>query len=81
MDRDEARRRLGLFRDAPVGRVLEGTREVRERWLNQKYLTWVEQRGLSEEQLRAQAHEEFWLREQARVTEFERRQRERRAAA
>jgi len=81
MDRDEARRRLGLFRDAPVGRVLEGTREVRERWLNQKYLTWVEQRGLSEEKLRAQAHDEFWLREQARVAEFERRQRERRAAA
>jgi cysteine synthase len=81
MDRDEARRRLDLFRGAPAGRVLAGTREVRERWLNQKYLTWVEQRGRSEDELRAQAHEDFWLREQARVAEYEQRQRELRAAA
>jgi cysteine synthase len=81
MDLDEARRRLDLFRGASVGRVLEGTPAVRERWLNQKYLTWVEQRGRSEGELRAQAHEDFWLREQARVAEFEKRQRELRATA
>jgi hypothetical protein len=81
MGGDEARRRLALFRESPVGPVLEGTAAVRERWLNQKYLTWVEQRGRSEEELRSQAHEEFWLREQARVAEFDLRQRELRAAA
>ena len=80
MVEDEARRRLELFRGAAVGRVLEGTPAVRERWLNQKYLTWVEQRGRAEDDLRAQAHEEFWLREQARVAEYDRRQREARAA-
>jgi cysteine synthase len=80
MGGDEARRRLDLFRAAPVGRVLEGTREVRERWLNQKYLTWVEQRGRSEAELRAQGSDEFWLREQARVGEYDRRLREARAA-
>ena len=80
MDHDEARRRLDLFRAAAVRRVLEGTPAVRERWLNQKYVTWIEQRGRSEDDLRAQAHEEFWLRQQARVEEYDRRQREAREA-
>jgi cysteine synthase len=81
MDQDEARRRLGIFRSAPAACVLEGRPAVRERWLNQKYLTWVELRGRSEEELRAQASEEFWLREQARVAEYDRRQREAREGA
>jgi cysteine synthase len=80
MDHDEARRRLELFRSAPVGLVLEGRPAVRERWLNQKYLTWVEQRGRGEDDLRAQASEEFWLREQAKVADYDRRQREAREA-
>lgn len=81
MDRDEARRRLALFRATPVARLLEGRPAVRERWLNQKYLTWVEQRDFPEDDLRAQASDEFWLREQAKVADYDRRQLEARAAS
>jgi cysteine synthase len=76
MTREEAVRRLDIFRNAKLDWVLEGTREVRTRWHNQKYFTWVEQQGKPEAELRAQAHPEYWLGQQAKVAEIDRRQRE-----
>ncbi len=68
MTSEEAKRRLQtVFHQQRADWVLEGTREVRQRWHNQKYFTWVEQQGKSVEQLREQASSEFWLGEQAKV--------------
>jgi cysteine synthase len=73
MTDDAARRRLeNIFRGARRDWVLEGTQDVRRRWHNQKYFTWVEQQGKSVEDLRAQTSAEFWLGEQAKVAELDR---------
>jgi cysteine synthase len=74
MGREEAIRRLELFRNAKLDWVLEGTRNVRERWHNQKYFNWVEQQGKPVAELKAQAHPDYWLAQQAKVAEFDRRQ-------
>ena len=51
--------------------ILEGTQEVRERWHNLKYYTWVEQQGKTVEELDAQRDPEWWLDHQARVPEID----------
>jgi len=81
LTREEAIRRLEFVRNAKLDWVLEGTRNVRERWHNQKYFTWVEQQGKPVAELKAQAHPDYWLEQQAKVAEIDRRQLERRAAA
>ena len=78
MTRDEARRRLSLFRDPHPDWVMEGTPEARRRWHNQKYFTWVEQQGRSVEELRAQEDPAFWVEQQERAAEIDRGIRERR---
>ena len=78
MTRDEARRRLSLFRDPHPDWVMEGTSEARRRWHNQKYFTWVEQQGRSVEELRAQEDPAFWVEQQERAAEIDRGIRERR---
>ncbi len=72
MDDAEARRRLSIFRGQKSDWVLEGTRETRRRWHNQKYYTWVEQQGTPVNELRAQEDPAFWLAQQARVLEVDR---------
>jgi len=79
MDQEEARRRLDIFRSRDSALRLEGTPETRRRWHNQKYFTWVEQQGRSVEELRAQEDPAFWVAEQERAHEIDRRIRERRA--
>ena len=71
MTRDEALRRLSIFRDQKTDWALEGTREVRRRWHNQKYFTWVEQQGKTTQELNAQASPEFWLGHQAKTAELD----------
>src|SRR5262245_57313943 len=61
MDVDAARRRMDVFRGQKLDFLLEGTREVRRRWHNQKYFTWVEQQGKSVGELRAQEDPGFWI--------------------
>jgi hypothetical protein len=78
MTAEEARRRLALFR-APAGDwLLEGTDEVRRRWHNQKYFTWVEQQGKTVDDLRAQEDPAFWISHQERASVIDRRIVERR---
>jgi cysteine synthase len=88
MTRDEARRRLAIFRGPAGGRpgprpsigdwILEGYPETRRRWHNQKYFTWVEQQGKSVEELRAQEDPAFWVEQQERAAVIDRGIRERR---
>lgn len=72
MTKDEARRRLDIFRKADVSEwVQEGTKFHRQRWHNQKYYTWVEQQGKAIDELRALASPDFWLKEQARTADID----------
>jgi hypothetical protein len=79
MDGEKARRRIEIFRSRRTGRLLEGTPEVRRRWHNQKYFTWVEQQGKTVAELRAQEDPAWWVAQQERAHEIDRRIRERRA--
>jgi cysteine synthase A len=78
MGRGEARRRVDVFRGQKQDWVLEGTREVRRRWHNQKYFTWVEQQGKSAGELRAQEDPGFWVAHQEQAAEIDRMIKERR---
>ena len=72
MTKDEAKRRLDIFRKADVSDwVQEGTVFHRTRWHNQKYYTWVEQQGKSIDDLRALAKPEFWQAEQAKIANID----------
>jgi hypothetical protein len=73
MTRDEARRRLSVFRGQDRSWIMEGTPEARRRWHNQKYFTWVEQQGRSVDELRAQEEPAFWVEQQERAAEIDRR--------
>jgi cysteine synthase A len=79
MDAEKARRRVEILRSRRTGWLLEGTPEVRRRWHNQKYFTWVEQQGKTVADLRAQEDPAWWVAEQERAHEIDRRIRERRA--
>ncbi len=61
----------GVFHAASTDWVLDGTREVRERWHNLKYYTWVEQQGKSVEELDAQRDPQWWIGHQERVQEID----------
>jgi cysteine synthase A len=72
MDETEAEARLvSVFHSQKLDWILEGNRESRARWHNLKYYTWVEQQGKTVEELNAQRDPEFWLAEQARVSEID----------
>ena len=53
--------------------ILEGTQEVRERWHNLKYYTWVEQQGKTVEELDAQREPGWWVEHQEMVSEIDER--------
>jgi cysteine synthase len=78
MDAERARRRLDIFRVRDSAWRTEGTPEARRRWHNQKYFTWVEQQGKTIEELRAQESPEYWVGQQERAHDIDRRIRERR---
>jgi cysteine synthase A len=72
MTKDEAQKRLDIFRKTDVSDwVQEGTKFHRQRWHNQKYYTWVEQQGKGVEELRALAKPEFWLKEQGKTPQID----------
>lgn len=72
MDGTEAKVRLsGIFHAQKLDWIMEGSREARKRWHNLKYYTWVEQQGKTVDELNAQTHPEYWLAEQARVSEID----------
>lgn len=67
MTEAEATRRLEIFRNTKLDYILEGTREVRQRWHNQKYFTWVEQQGKTTKQLNEQENQAFWRKQASLV--------------
>jgi cysteine synthase len=72
MTKDEAKRRVDIFRKTDTSDwVQEGTAFHRTRWHNQKYYTWVEQQGKNVDELRALADQEFWLKEQAKTADID----------
>ena len=62
-----AKRRLQALHDTAPDWAQEGTMEVRRRWHNQKYFTWVEQQGKTVEELNGLWEPESWLAEQAKI--------------
>ncbi len=64
---NRAKRRLEMFRDLGTDWMLEGTMDVRRRWHNQKYFTWVEQQGKTVQELDALWDQAFWDAEAAKV--------------
>ena len=70
----------GVFHAASTDWVLEGTKDVRERWHNLKYYTWVEQQGKSVQELDAQRDPQWWIGHQQRVQEIDKRLNELREA-
>ena len=79
MDADAARARMAIFRAQGTDWLLEGTPDVRRRWHNQKYFTWVEQQGKTVDELRAQEDPAWWVAHQERAAEIDRAILERRA--
>jgi cysteine synthase len=63
----------GVFHAAGTDWVLEGTKDVRERWHNLKYYTWVEQQGKTVQELDAQRDPQWWIGHQQRVQEIDKR--------
>lgn len=61
------------FRGQRLDYILEGSREVRERWHNLKYYTWVEQQGKTVEELDAQRDPAWWHEHQEMVGEIDKR--------
>ena len=61
----------GIFHAMRTDWVLDGTPEVRERWHNLKYYTWVEQQGKTVEELDAQRDPAWWESHQALVAEMD----------
>jgi cysteine synthase len=74
MDKVAAGARLeSIFYGQKTDWIHEGTQEMRRQWHNLKYYTWVEQQGKTVEELDAQLNPEWWLREQAKVAEIDKR--------
>ena len=73
MTPDAARARRSIFRGQKDDWMLEGTPEVRRRWHNQKYFTWVEQQGKTVDELRAQEDPAWWIDHQERAAGIDRR--------
>ncbi len=79
LDEELAGRRLeSIFRRQDLDYIREGTRHAHDCWANLKYYTWVEQQGRSVAELRRQRDPDYWLEQQARIPEIDRRICERR---
>jgi len=71
MTADIAKERIAIFREPDQEWLLDGTLAVRRRWHNQKYFTWVEQQGMTVEELEALWEPETWESEVDRVPELD----------
>ncbi|RKX45761.1 MAG: pyridoxal-5'-phosphate-dependent protein subunit beta [Thermotogae bacterium] len=82
MDLCEAKNRHErIFLKAGTDWIFEGTRDMKLRWHNLKYYTWVEQQGKTVEELNAQLTEEYWKKQQEMVYETDKLIREYRKGA
>ncbi len=70
--RDQALRRIEIFHRCGQDFILEGTRATQERWHHQKYFTWVQQQGKSEEALDRLKSQDFWAEQRHRAGDIDR---------
>lgn len=74
MDETEAAVRVeSIFHGQRTDWFREGTEHARQCWFNLKYYTWVEQQGMTVQQLDAQRDPEWWLQHQAMVADIDQR--------
>jgi cysteine synthase A len=66
-----ATQRIDIFRQQAPQMVLDGTEAVCRRWHNQKYFTWVEQQGMSVDELEALWEPETWAAAAAAIPSFD----------
>jgi hypothetical protein len=69
----------GILRHQKTDWFKDGTQENRRQWHNLKYYTWVEQQDKGVDELNAQLDPEWWLAQQARIPEIDKRILDRRA--
>ncbi len=62
----------GILHNQKTDWFKDGTPENRRQWHNLKYYTWVEQQGKSVDELNAQLDPEWWLNQQAKVADTDR---------
>lgn len=62
-----------IFHGQKTDWIKDGTPGQQRQWHNQKYAMWVEQQGKTVEELDAQLDKEWWLAEQAKVADMDRR--------
>lgn len=67
MDETEAAVRTRIFSGQRTDWIREGDTLARQQWHNLKYYTWVEQQGMTVEQLDAQRDPEWWVMQQELV--------------
>ncbi|MFZ5475246.1 MAG: PLP-dependent cysteine synthase family protein [Myxococcota bacterium] len=70
--RGPPRHGLEVFHDVGTDWMLEGTMDVRRRWHNQKYFTWVEQQNKSVAELNALWDPAFWEAEAEKIEALDR---------
>jgi hypothetical protein len=82
MDRTKAAVRLeSIFHGAKLDWIQEASVHTRNRWHNLKYYTWIEQQGKTIEELNAQKSQDYWLKQQEGVKEFDAKLKEARESA
>ncbi|HEY3291220.1 MAG TPA: pyridoxal-phosphate dependent enzyme [Anaerolineae bacterium] len=62
----------GILHHQKTDWYMDGTPGNRRQWHNLKYYTWVEQQGKSVDELNAQLDPEWWLHQQAKVADTDR---------
>jgi len=72
MNSEVAAQRISLFNGGNDSWILEGSEEVKLRWHNQKYFTWVEQQGKDVEELNALWASDFWTEQADLAHDFDR---------
>lgn len=71
MDSVEAKVRFsGIFQNVKLDWIQEGNYNRRKRWFNLKYYTWVEQQGKSIEELNSQMSQDYWVKQQDKIKEI-----------
>ncbi len=72
MDASEAkRRREQIFHKIGTDWIRDGDKLAHDSWANLKYYTWVEQQGKDVEELREQRSQEYWIKNQGKVAEID----------
>lgn len=74
MDEKEAENRLSnIFHKIDTDWIRDGDKLSKDSWANLKYYTWVEQQGKQISELKEQRSAEYWIKNQKKVAEIDKR--------